>query len=133
MGAGKTYHKACFRCMDCNKMLDATLLAEDKDHNIYCTSCHGKKFGPKGIGFGVLGDTGSGFKGEDKKAASPAKAPAATPTPAPGKGPFCKKCGAGGKAFCLYTFNSPSNSVASNELSFLGQDGKFCGSCGSIM
>ncbi|KAJ3218626.1 hypothetical protein HDU67_004679 [Dinochytrium kinnereticum] len=47
---GVKYHKLCFRCVDCNKGLDSTNMAE-KDSVIYCRGCHGKKFGPKGYGY----------------------------------------------------------------------------------
>ncbi|KAJ3100436.1 hypothetical protein HDU97_002223 [Phlyctochytrium planicorne] len=47
---GVKYHKLCFRCVDCNKGLDSTTVAE-KENVIYCKSCHGKKFGPKGYGY----------------------------------------------------------------------------------
>ncbi|KAJ3389363.1 Cysteine and glycine-rich protein 1 [Entophlyctis sp. JEL0112] len=49
---GVKYHKTCFRCTDCGKGLDATTLAE-KDNVLFCKTCHTKKFGPKGYGFGV--------------------------------------------------------------------------------
>ena len=35
----------------CQKMLDSTTCAEHEGM-IYCKGCHGKKFGPKGYGFG---------------------------------------------------------------------------------
>ncbi|TPX62594.1 hypothetical protein PhCBS80983_g00407 [Powellomyces hirtus] len=47
---GVKYHKLCFRCKECNKMLDSTTIA-DRDGVIYCKGCHGKHFGPKGYGF----------------------------------------------------------------------------------
>jgi hypothetical protein len=47
MGPGQTtYHKMCFRCTTCNKMLDATLCT-DKDGAMYCKGCYGAAFGPK--------------------------------------------------------------------------------------
>jgi len=51
LGAGSSWHKACFKCMDCSKMLDSDTMA-DKGGEIYCRSCYGKKFGPKGYGYG---------------------------------------------------------------------------------
>ncbi len=45
-GAGATYHKLCFKCTTCNKMLDSSLCA-DKDNALYCKSCYGANFGPK--------------------------------------------------------------------------------------
>lgn len=52
MGAGKTYHKACFKCATCNKSLDSTTLC-DKEEQIYCKACYNKQFGPKGFGYGA--------------------------------------------------------------------------------
>eukprot|EP00123_Amoebidium_parasiticum_P011960 comp21025_c0_seq1/m.28235 comp21025_c0_seq1/g.28235 ORF comp21025_c0_seq1/g.28235 comp21025_c0_seq1/m.28235 type:complete len:207 (-) comp21025_c0_seq1:592-1212(-) len=48
---GQKWHKLCFKCASCNKTLDSTTLA-DKDGEIYCKSCYGRNFGPKGYGFG---------------------------------------------------------------------------------
>ncbi|VDL62124.1 unnamed protein product [Hymenolepis diminuta] len=45
------FHKRCFRCQTCGKSLDSTNLAT-KDLEIYCKTCYGKHFGPKGFGFG---------------------------------------------------------------------------------
>ncbi|KAK2144616.1 hypothetical protein LSH36_743g01005 [Paralvinella palmiformis] len=50
--AGNCYHEKCFTCLICNKKLDSTKLTE-KDGEILCKVCYGKKFGPKGYGFGV--------------------------------------------------------------------------------
>ena len=35
----------------CNKMLDSTNCAEH-EKQLYCKTCHGRRFGPKGVGFG---------------------------------------------------------------------------------
>ncbi|KAH0520089.1 Cysteine and glycine-rich protein 1 [Microtus ochrogaster] len=51
IGAGKSWHKSCFRCAKCGKGLESTTLA-DKDGEIYCKGCYAKNFGPKGFGFG---------------------------------------------------------------------------------
>ncbi|XP_038675664.1 cysteine and glycine-rich protein 1-like [Scyliorhinus canicula] len=51
IGAGKAWHKLCFRCAKCGKGLESTTLA-DKDGEIYCKACYSKNFGPKGFGFG---------------------------------------------------------------------------------
>ncbi|KAI9348290.1 hypothetical protein DFJ73DRAFT_835541 [Zopfochytrium polystomum] len=48
---GKKYHRQCFRCSSCGKGLDSTTLTE-KDQEMFCKACYGKKFGPKGYGFG---------------------------------------------------------------------------------
>ena len=50
--AGKAWHKSCFTCLLCNKRVDSSMLCE-REGEIYCKSCYGKNFGPKGIGFGV--------------------------------------------------------------------------------
>lgn len=49
---GKAWHKSCFTCLICNKRVDSGTLCE-REGEIYCKSCYGKNFGPKGIGFGV--------------------------------------------------------------------------------
>ncbi|XP_071809650.1 cysteine and glycine-rich protein 1-like [Asterias amurensis] len=51
IGAGLTWHKTCFNCKTCNKKLDSTTVS-DKDGELFCKSCYGKNFGPKGYGFG---------------------------------------------------------------------------------
>uniref|UniRef100_A0A3Q4GPJ9 Cysteine and glycine-rich protein 1 n=1 Tax=Neolamprologus brichardi TaxID=32507 RepID=A0A3Q4GPJ9_NEOBR len=48
---GKSWHKSCFLCMVCKKNLDSTTVAVHVDE-IYCKSCYGKKYGPKGYGYG---------------------------------------------------------------------------------
>ncbi|KAK2715775.1 cysteine and glycine-rich protein 1-like [Artemia franciscana] len=63
---GKSWHKLCFNCASCRKMLDSTTAAEHDDE-LYCRSCYSKKFGPKGYGYGggagVLSmDDGTGYK-----------------------------------------------------------------------
>ncbi|XP_022082829.1 cysteine and glycine-rich protein 1-like [Acanthaster planci] len=52
IGAGQSWHKSCFNCKTCKKKLDSTTLS-DKDGEIFCKSCYGKDFGPKGYGFGA--------------------------------------------------------------------------------
>lgn len=51
VGAGSSWHKACFACKDCNKKLESTTVT-DKDGELYCKGCYGKNFGPKGFGYG---------------------------------------------------------------------------------
>ena len=41
----------CLFSEDCNKRLDNTTCASNEDQ-VYCKSCYGKAFGPKGFGFG---------------------------------------------------------------------------------
>ncbi|ELT89712.1 hypothetical protein CAPTEDRAFT_18509 [Capitella teleta] len=54
--AGKAYHDRCFRCDSCEKKLDLGALSENMG-KIYCKTCYGKNFGPKGYGYGVGGGT----------------------------------------------------------------------------
>ncbi|XP_046335726.2 muscle LIM protein Mlp84B-like isoform X1 [Haliotis rufescens] len=56
VGGGRSWHKMCFRCEDCNKALESTTLCEAGD-KIVCKSCYGKTYGPKGFGFGALNAT----------------------------------------------------------------------------
>jgi cysteine/glycine-rich protein len=48
---GHKYHKGCFKCGMCNKMLDSTNCCEH-EKQLFCKGCHGRKYGPKGYGFG---------------------------------------------------------------------------------
>jgi cysteine/glycine-rich protein len=45
------YHKTCFTCMVCNKALDSTF--SERQGDVYCKTCYGKEFGPKGFGYGA--------------------------------------------------------------------------------
>uniref|UniRef100_A0A1I7W3N7 LIM zinc-binding domain-containing protein n=1 Tax=Loa loa TaxID=7209 RepID=A0A1I7W3N7_LOALO len=49
---GYKWHKFCFKCAMCNKLLDSTNCCEHQAE-LYCKQCHGRKYGPKGIGFGI--------------------------------------------------------------------------------
>merc|ERR1712112_66362 len=51
IAGGYKYHKTCFKCDMCNKGLDSTNCNE-KDAALYCKACYGRKYGPKGYGFG---------------------------------------------------------------------------------
>merc|ERR1712223_1855357 len=51
IAGGHKWHKGCFKCSMCNKLLDSTNCAEH-DGALFCKTCHGRKFGPKGYGFG---------------------------------------------------------------------------------
>ncbi|CAF3224385.1 unnamed protein product [Rotaria sp. Silwood2] len=76
--AGKQWHKTCYRCgmLDfclnffciisnvyfdfskkkwkglCKKMLEPMTMAEHEG-NVYCKQCYGRKFGIRGVGFGI--------------------------------------------------------------------------------
>uniref|UniRef100_A0A8C0ZIQ3 Cysteine and glycine-rich protein 1 n=1 Tax=Cyanistes caeruleus TaxID=156563 RepID=A0A8C0ZIQ3_CYACU len=60
---GNSFHKSCFLCMVCKKNLDSTTVAVHGEE-IYCKSCYGKKYGPKGYGYGQGAGTLSTDKGE---------------------------------------------------------------------
>ncbi|XP_048825654.1 cysteine and glycine-rich protein 3 isoform X2 [Brienomyrus brachyistius] len=47
----RSFHKTCFICMACRKGLDSTTVAAHESE-IYCKTCYGKKYGPKGYGYG---------------------------------------------------------------------------------
>ena len=49
--------------MVCRKNLDSTTVAIH-DEEIYCKSCYGKKYGPKGYGYGQGAGTLSMDRGE---------------------------------------------------------------------
>nr|XP_054092346.1 cysteine and glycine-rich protein 2-like [Callithrix jacchus] len=51
IGAGKPWHKNCFRCAKCRKSLESANLTE-KEGEIYHKGCYEKNFGPKGFGYG---------------------------------------------------------------------------------
>ncbi|KAI0043685.1 LIM-domain-containing protein [Auriscalpium vulgare] len=54
---GKTYHKACLRCTECNTSLDSGRLTE-KDGMPLCHRCYSKLHGPAGSGYALLGKAG---------------------------------------------------------------------------
>uniref|UniRef100_A0AAQ4PJA9 Cysteine and glycine-rich protein 1 n=2 Tax=Gasterosteus aculeatus aculeatus TaxID=481459 RepID=A0AAQ4PJA9_GASAC len=99
---GKSWHKSCFLCMVCKKNLDSTTVAVHVDE-IYCKSCYGKKYGPKGYGFGggagtLSMDTGEGLgiKPEVQAPHRPTNNPnpnASKFTQKPGGPDVCPRCG----------------------------------------
>ena len=52
LAAGKKWHKMCFKCTNCKKLLDSSTMASH-DGDLYCKSCHVRKFGTSGYGYGV--------------------------------------------------------------------------------
>ena len=48
----QSFHKKCFTCFDCKKPLDSTSCNDAPNGEIFCKSCYGKNFGPKGYGYG---------------------------------------------------------------------------------
>lgn len=55
---GESFHKRCFKCTDCGKLMNTSGDAVDGQGKVYCKGCYAKNFGPKGIGYGVMADTG---------------------------------------------------------------------------
>lgn len=53
----------CVSSVVCRKHLDSTTVATH-DTEIYCRSCYGKKYGPKGYGYGQGAGTLTMDKGE---------------------------------------------------------------------
>ena len=51
LAIGQSWHAKCFSCKTCKRKLDSGNLC-DKDGEIYCKTCYGRAFGPKGYGFG---------------------------------------------------------------------------------
>lgn len=60
---GAIWHKDCFKCCHCNKILDSSN-ALDAGGKPCCKACHSRHHGPKGIGFGFMADTGLGADGK---------------------------------------------------------------------
>jgi len=50
--ANKTFHKLCFKCTSCNKLLETNILTEHQG-DLFCRSCYAKHYGPKGYGYGL--------------------------------------------------------------------------------
>eukprot|EP00123_Amoebidium_parasiticum_P001047 comp12034_c0_seq1/m.6730 comp12034_c0_seq1/g.6730 ORF comp12034_c0_seq1/g.6730 comp12034_c0_seq1/m.6730 type:complete len:567 (-) comp12034_c0_seq1:70-1770(-) len=48
---GHPWHRGCLRCADCGRQLELGKVAAHGTE-AYCSNCHGKQFGPKGVGFG---------------------------------------------------------------------------------
>ena len=44
----------CFNCNDCKRPLDSVLACDGPDKEIYCKTCYGKRYGPKGFGYGHM-------------------------------------------------------------------------------
>ena len=44
---GAWYHRNCFRCEDCNRLLDSLTNNDGPDGKLYCKKCYNKKYGPQ--------------------------------------------------------------------------------------
>mmetsp|Transcript_5906 Transcript_5906/g.7717 ORF Transcript_5906/g.7717 Transcript_5906/m.7717 type:complete len:98 (+) Transcript_5906:328-621(+) len=51
---GEVYHKACFKCQDCNRTINAGQNF-DRDNTPYCRTCYVRNYGPTGFRGGVTG------------------------------------------------------------------------------
>ncbi|XP_057710373.1 cysteine and glycine-rich protein 2 isoform X3 [Corythoichthys intestinalis] len=73
----------------CRKGLDSTTMAIH-DREIYCTSCYGKKYGPKGYGYGQGAGTLNMDKGE-RLGIKPEQSSCHRPTTNPNPSKFAQK------------------------------------------
>lgn len=95
IGAGKKWHKLCFKCGICNKALDSRTCAEHEGM-VFCKGCHGKRFGPKGYGFGqgagaLSTETGAQFGNTESEMTNIPRSNAIIGGIGPG--PHCGRCG----------------------------------------
>lgn len=51
--AGQSYHKLCFTCLSCKKLLNSMTCCDNSDGDIFCKPCYGKQYGPRGVGYGI--------------------------------------------------------------------------------
>ncbi|KAL2309667.1 hypothetical protein Nmel_005884 [Mimus melanotis] len=89
---GRSFHRCCFLCMVCRKNLDSTTVAIH-DAEVYCKSCYGKKYGPKGYGYGQGAGTLNMDRGE-RLGIKPESTPSPhRPTTNPNPSKFAQKFG----------------------------------------
>ena len=65
LAAGKKWHKMCFKCGNCKKMLDSSTMREHEG-DLYCKACHTRKFGTTGYGYGIGAGTLASEKGTNQ-------------------------------------------------------------------
>uniref|UniRef100_A0A1B6JUH0 LIM zinc-binding domain-containing protein n=2 Tax=Homalodisca liturata TaxID=320908 RepID=A0A1B6JUH0_9HEMI len=94
LAKGRPWHRKCFKCKDCKRVLDSIIACDGPDRDVYCKTCYGKKWGPHGYGFAC----GSGFlqtdglTEEEISSSRPFYNPDTTSIKAaPGQG--CPRCG----------------------------------------
>nr|XP_053600570.1 muscle LIM protein Mlp84B isoform X7 [Plodia interpunctella] len=96
VAGGLKWHKMCFKCGLCQKLLDSTNCSEHEGE-LFCKVCHARKFGPKGYGFGGGAGCLSMDAGEHLKADQDVRTNGACLEPRviakapPGEG--CPRCG----------------------------------------
>ncbi|CAH2008449.1 unnamed protein product [Acanthoscelides obtectus] len=79
VAGGYKFHKSCFKCGMCGKMLDSTNVTEH-EAELFCKNCHARKYGPKGYGFGggagcLSMDTGAHLQGDTQHVAQSKSSP----------------------------------------------------------
>ncbi|XP_055528827.1 muscle LIM protein Mlp84B-like isoform X1 [Wyeomyia smithii] len=94
LSKGREWHRKCYKCRDCTKTLDSIIACDGPDHDVYCKTCYGKKWGPHGYGFAC----GSGFlqtdcMTEDQIAAQKPSVPIDTTSIKAPEGQGCPRCG----------------------------------------
>ena len=47
LSQGLRYHKNCFRCLECNRLLDSLTNNDGADGGLYCKICYARKYGPQ--------------------------------------------------------------------------------------
>ncbi|XP_063233355.1 muscle LIM protein Mlp84B isoform X2 [Bacillus rossius redtenbacheri] len=95
LARGRAWHRSCFKCGTCHRALDSTTHCDGPDKDVYCRVCYGKKFGPKGYGYGQGGGALQSDSSEAVNGESSAPLTTVIDTAkiqaAPGKG--CPRCG----------------------------------------
>ena len=120
---GSWYHRNCFRCLECNRLLDSLTANDGSDGGLYCKICYGRKYGPQTRSSDVdhkLIDT-STIKAEDQERNCPKCGGAvfSAERVSGKKSVYHKKC-----AIC----NSCEKPLFTNTL-YEEKDGLFCDGC----
>ncbi|XP_077293234.1 muscle LIM protein at 60A isoform X2 [Arctopsyche grandis] len=95
VAGGLKFHKMCFKCGMCSKLLDSTNCTEHEGE-LFCKNCHARKYGPKGYGFGggagcLSMDTGAHIAGEGARTNGACMEPRVIAKAPEGQG--CPRCG----------------------------------------
>ncbi|XP_066999760.1 muscle LIM protein Mlp84B isoform X2 [Anabrus simplex] len=93
LARGRAWHKGCFHCKQCNRSLDSTSHCDGPDKEIYCKVCYGKKFGPKGYGYGQGGGALQSDAVADGESAAPLTTVIDTSAIQAPAGKGCPRCG----------------------------------------